>query len=200
MTAARGGGRVTITASDAVIVNGTIRANGGESAGSAAGDGSGGAILIRTSRIGGTGFISANGGGNGTGTAGGGGRVAVYCDYVEAHDNLDNLYNITAFGGHGQYDSRQASAGTVYVRYSDQEYGDLYIDDNVVDGVGNPSGTAAVSTELPHIGFWRHRGITRWRRQRIVRHLDDGRAGAASCRGINRPFGSIRIVARTKHL
>ena len=77
----------------------------------------------------------------------------MYCDYVEAHDNLDNLYNITAFGGHGQYDSRQASAGTVYVRYSDQEYGDLYIDDNVVDGVGNPSGTAAVSTELPHIGF-----------------------------------------------
>ena len=150
-----GGGRITITASEAVIVNGTILANGGDSASSAAGDGSGGSVWITTSRLAGTGFISADGGGSGTGTAGGGGRVAVYCDYVDGVDNLNDLYNITAFGGRGNasYDTRRSSAGTVFVQYSDQAFGDLYIDDNVVDIGGLANGTAAQSTELPHMGF-----------------------------------------------
>ncbi len=55
-----GGGRITIHASEAVLVNGSILANGGESEGSAAGDGSGGSILIHTSRLSGSGLISAH--------------------------------------------------------------------------------------------------------------------------------------------
>ena len=148
-----GGGRICLIV-DTVIVNGAIRANGGESAGSAAGDGSGGAILIHTSQLTGLGVIEANGGGNGNGVAGGGGRVAIYCDYVNPEDNLADLYNITALAGHGQYDDRQASAGTVYIEYNNQDNsGVLYIDDKVVDGDGNPNGTASQSTPLLHIGF-----------------------------------------------
>ncbi len=148
-----GGGLVYITASDAVIVNGAVRANGGESAGGQAGDGSGGAILIHTSRLEGVGTIESNGGGNGSGVAGGGGRVAIYYDYIDPTNNLADKYNITALAGHGYYDTRQASAGTVYLKSSDQNEGSLYIDDHVVDGTGNPNGTAASSTPLTHIGF-----------------------------------------------
>jgi hypothetical protein len=145
-----GGGRVTITASETVIVNGAIRANGSEGS-SAAGAGSGGSVLIRTSRLSGDGFITANGGGNGAG--GGGGRVAVHCDYVETGHNFNSLYNLTAFGGRGSYDTRRSSAGTVYLKTSTQAHGNLYVDDNVVDGSGNPNGTSPESTPLTLIGF-----------------------------------------------
>ncbi|MFH1153807.1 MAG: Ig-like domain-containing protein [Pseudomonadota bacterium] len=148
-----GGGRITITAATAVIVNGALLANGGESAGAAAGDGSGGSILIRTSRLAGTGAIQANGGGGYTGTAGGGGRIAIECDYVSPVDNLGDLRSITAASGRGYYNARPAAAGTVLIRYSGQENGDLYIDDTVVDGSGYPNGTSSSSTHLTPIGF-----------------------------------------------
>ncbi len=147
-----GGGRVTINASKAVIVDGSIRADGQASKGSAAGGGSGGSILIRTSTLSGDGIISANGGGvSNAGTPGGGGRIAIYCDYVDSYHDLNGLKNITAFGGHAYYG--HASAGTVYIKYNDQEYGTLYIDDNVVDENGDPTGTAKVPTPLSRVGF-----------------------------------------------
>ena len=149
-----GGGRVTIQASEAVMVNGAILANGGESSGGSAGDGSGGAIRITTGRLAGTGAISANGGGSGSGVAGGGGRVAVYCDYVDATDNFRDLYDITAFGGRGYYVDQAASAGTVFIQYTGQDWGDLYIDDNFA------TATASRSTELSHIGFGVNTGVT----------------------------------------
>ncbi|MBI5741952.1 MAG: Ig-like domain-containing protein [Nitrospirae bacterium] len=148
-----GGGRITINASQSVTVNGSISAKGGESEGSAAGDGSGGSVLINTSKLAGNGFIAANGGGNGNGTGGGGGRVAVYCDYVDPNNNLNNLYNITSFGGRGYYDERRSTTGTVYVKYGNQENGNLYIDSNEVDANGNPNGTAAQPVVLTPIGF-----------------------------------------------
>ncbi len=154
-----GGGRITIHATEEVIVHGAIRSNGGESAGSAAGDGSGGSIRIETSRLAGTGSISANGGGSGNGVGGGGGRVAIYCDYVDPTDDLGDLRGTTAFGGRGNYDSRRASAGTVYIKYSNQQQGDLYIDDNVVDGSGTPNGTSPESTPLTYITFGTTAGV-----------------------------------------
>jgi hypothetical protein len=155
-----GGGRIRIEASEAVIINGAIRANGGVGAGSVAGDGSGGSVLIQTSRLSGDGFITANGGGSGIGVGGGGGRVAIYCDYVEAAHNLNNLYNLMAFGGRGGYDTRRSSAGTVYLKYSNQLYGNLYVDDNVVDVNGNPNGTSPESTPLTLIGFGETAGVS----------------------------------------
>lgn len=146
-----GGGRITIHASSSLIVDGAIRSDGGLSSGSASGDGSGGSVLIRTSRLAGSGAISANGGGHysagvgGSGTAGGGGRVAIYCDYLDNAAPLGNLRNVTAFAGHDMYDDRKASAGTVYVKFN-QGSEELFIDDN------NISATASMHTPLTPIG------------------------------------------------
>ncbi len=154
-----GGGYVRISASDEVVVDGAIRANGGDSYGSAAGDGSGGSVWIDTSRLAGDGSIEANGGGGG-GTGGGGGRVAVYLDYVDANSDLNGLRNITALRGRASYHDRHASAGTIYLRSSSQEQGDLIVDDNVVDGGGLPNGTSPVGTPLPLIGFGETAAVT----------------------------------------
>jgi hypothetical protein len=147
-----GGGYVRIVASDEVVVDGAIRADGGISSGSASGDGSGGSVWVTTSRLAGDGVISANGGGNGGHTGGGGGRVAIYLDYVDSNSDLNGLRNITAFRGHGWYDNESSGAGTVYMKYSDQEEGNLIIDDNMVDGNGDVTGTSPGSTWLPLIG------------------------------------------------
>jgi large repetitive protein len=148
-----GGGRITINASEAVIVNGSILANGGESGGSAAGDGSGGSILIHTSKLSGGGFITAHGGGNGNGVGGGGGRIAIYCDYVDPTSNLGSLYQIAAFGKSGYYDSRQTTPGTVFIKYSDKDKGDLYIDAGLTDSEGRPNRASTDSIVFAPIGF-----------------------------------------------
>ena len=146
-----GGGRITIHASSSLIVDGAIRSDGGLSSGSASGDGSGGSVLIRTSRLAGSGAISANGGGHnsagvsGSGASGGGGRVAIYCDYLDNTASIGNLRSISAFAGHDVYDNRAASAGTVYVKFN-QGSEDLIIDDN------NSSSTASMHTPLTPIG------------------------------------------------
>jgi len=140
-----GGGLVTIHASNALVVDGAIRADGGLSGGSAGGNGSGGSVLINTSRLAGSGSISANGGGTNSGVGGGGGRVAVYCDYLDSAAPLGNLRSLSAFAGHGQFDDRKASAGTVYVKYS-QGQEELFVDDN------SAGATAAASTPLTPIG------------------------------------------------
>jgi len=138
-----GGGLVTITATEAVVIHGNILANGGFGSSYQAGSGSGGSIKIETSLLSGTGTIAANGGVHEVG--GGGGRVAVVYDYLgDTDDNLNELRNISAFGGHGTH--RWGSAGTVVLKRSDQVYGDLYVDDNV-------SSTSSVYTPLTHIGF-----------------------------------------------
>ena len=139
-----GGGRISITASSAVDIDGSILANGGSGHSYQAGSGSGGSIKIDTSLLSGTGTISANGGANEVG--GGGGRVAIVYNYIDsAGDDLNGLYNITAFGGHGA--NRWGSAGTVVLKRSDQTYGDLYIDDN------EAGTTSSAYTPLTHIGF-----------------------------------------------
>ena len=160
-----GGGRITVNATSEIIINGAISANGGNSAGSAAGGGSGGSIIVDTPRLSGNGFIEANGGNNGPG--GGGGRIAIFCDTVDTVNNLSNLNNLTAFSGHGSYNDRPATAGTVYVNYRNgEDY--LYIDDNVVDANGIANGTASQSTPLTPIGFgatssiFRHHPCNGW--------------------------------------
>ena len=140
-----GGGLVTIHATTSMVVDGAIRADGGLSVGSASGNGSGGSVLIRTSRLAGSGAISANGGGSGTGVGGGGGRVAIYSDYLDNTTSLGNLRNVSSFAGQGYYDTRQASAGTVYVKFN-QGSGELFIDDN------NSGATASMHTPLTPIG------------------------------------------------
>jgi hypothetical protein len=146
-----GGGLVRITASDAVVVQGSILANGGTGVGYQAGSGSGGSIKIETSLLCGIGTIAANGGANEVG--GGGGRVAITYDYFgESGENLNGLRNITAFGGHGG--NAWGSAGTVLLKRNNQQHGDLYIDDNMT------ATTSSVYTPLTHIGFGRIMDLT----------------------------------------
>ena len=147
-----GGGYVRIVASDELVVDGAIRADGGISSGTASGDGSGGSVWITTSRLAGDGTISANGGGNGDHVGGGGGRVAIYLDYVDSNSDLNGLRGITAFSGRGRYNSTPSAAGTIYIKYSDQDDGTLVIDDNMVDGNGDTTATAPGATQLPLIG------------------------------------------------
>ncbi|HIJ86427.1 MAG TPA: hypothetical protein HPP97_01945 [Desulfuromonadales bacterium] len=145
-----GAGRLILNASRSLLVNGTIRADGAYSNGEAAGGGSGGSILIRTSRLAGDGSISASGGGHssagagGLGVSGGGGRVAIYCDYLDYLHSLGNLYNVTAFAGSDYYDTRKASAGTVYVKFSHGRE-ELFIDG------GSTTGSAPGATPLTPI-------------------------------------------------
>jgi hypothetical protein len=139
-----GGGLVKITASEAVVVDGSILASGQVGSGNQSGSGSGGSVKIETSLLSGTGMIAANGGAGEVG--GGGGRIAVVYDYLgDAGDDLNGLRNITALGGRGG--NVWGSAGTVLLRRTDQSYGDLFIDDNVTNG------TAPNYTPLTHVGF-----------------------------------------------
>jgi hypothetical protein len=104
-----GGGRVRIL-SDSVVMDGTITANGGDSYGSASGDGSGGSINLQVGALSGTGTIHASGGGHGSHTGAGGGRIAIH---YSDRQTLP-LANLSAPGGSGYYDSGQP--GTVYVQ------------------------------------------------------------------------------------
>ena len=141
-----GGGRVSIQASESLVVNGRILANGGNaSADYAPGGGSGGSVNIATPLLRGTGTIAANGAGPEVG--GGGGRVAVRYDTLGASgDDLGGLRSITAFGAHGT--NSWGSAGTVLMKRGDQAYGDLYIDDNMSD-----TNTSSAWTPLTPLGF-----------------------------------------------
>ena len=101
-----GGGLIFINAGQ-INMNGIISANGYNSAGSAAGDGSGGSINIYTGNLMGSGFIWANGGGRGSGA--GGGRIAIH------HSGVMTLppANVSSNGGHGGYAT--GGDGTVHI-------------------------------------------------------------------------------------
>ena len=74
-----GGGAIRIEATNAVVVDGTITAGGGNRKGGTATAGSGGSILIMCDRFSGAagGLLAADGGSAGTQSGGGGGRIAV---------------------------------------------------------------------------------------------------------------------------
>jgi hypothetical protein len=145
-----GGGRVTIEAAEALVVQGAIRADGQVGAGASAGSGSGGSIRIETALLRGGGAISANGGAGEVG--GGGGRVCIdYSCLGLAGDDFGGTRTITAFGGNSG--AASGGAGTVVLRRPEQAYGDLYVDDNRVGR------TTTIWTPLPHIGFGRVQAV-----------------------------------------
>ena len=106
----RGGGRISITAHQAITVDGTISAAGDSSSGSTGG-GAGGSLLIETAMLRGHGLLSVNGGSgiNCNCGGGGGGRMAIYAD-----DMSDFAGSCTSYGGTGQ--AANGGAGTVYIR------------------------------------------------------------------------------------
>ncbi len=130
-----GGGGLILNASS-IQLDGGIHADG---AGGMSGCGSGGTVYIATSVLAGTGVITAAGGAT-TNSAGGGGRIAVYYEDISGFD----VGRMSASGG--TFDgSKVGGSGTVYLKASSAEYGDLIIDN--ADGV-----TAGYSTSLRSVG------------------------------------------------
>ena len=108
----QGGGRLKILAHDTLTLDGTISAKGKNADVPRSGGGSGGSILVYSSRLHGDGEINANGGNGDSSTSyyGGGGaagRVAVY--YRENHF----LGQFLAVGGSSSYEP--GGPGTVYL-------------------------------------------------------------------------------------
>jgi hypothetical protein len=134
---------VRLTATS-IALDGGILANGRDGTGQSGG-GSGGGIFLRTSRLAGGGRIEANGGkaitgSNTFGGGGGGGRIAIL------YENLAGftLASVRAPGNTGSCGDT-GGAGTIYVKGSGQEHGDLIVNNN---GLSAPAG----STPLRAIG------------------------------------------------
>jgi hypothetical protein len=130
-----GGGRVKINISGqgTIINNGTIAANGADTATNTShyGAGAGGSVWINTYAMSGSGTVTANGGDYYSG--GGGGRIAIYYNSLANSFSLPTnvLSNVQAFGGVGVAASnRDGAAGTVYLKQDSQTFGDLIINNN----------------------------------------------------------------------
>ncbi len=145
-----GGGLVRITATD-IVLNGHIRANGGDGhKGQYKGGGSGGGVYVETGTLSGGGVITANGGktvdAHNYTTGGGGGRIAIYYDDISGF----NTTNVTAYGGKSSFNG---GAGTIYTKSSTQTYGDLIVNNN-------NTVTAVFSTPLVSVGTGTSTGLT----------------------------------------
>ncbi len=105
-----GGGRVRLVAGS-IVVEGSIFARGGTSAGSASGEGSGGSINLLADVVAGSGVIDASGGtANGSNhTGGGGGRLAIRA----LQSFVFPLANLFVAGGDGYY--ADGAPGTTWV-------------------------------------------------------------------------------------
>ena len=121
---AGGGGAIIINVVGTTTINGSIIVDGKSVSGASGSGGSGGSVFLNTSLLIGNGTISANGGvatyDRGTG---GGSRIAII------------LTNGTTFGnltinshGWGVGSASNGAAGTIYLKKSNQIFGDLIID------------------------------------------------------------------------
>ncbi|MCK4946573.1 MAG: hypothetical protein KAS59_09965, partial [Alphaproteobacteria bacterium] len=132
-TGGAGGGAVKLAIAGTTTIAGTISSNGGNG-GSDAGGGSGGSVYIMTGTLTGAGTITANGGTGEDSYAGGGGggRIAVY------YTTDSSTVSYEAHGGlAGASTSRMGGAGTIYTKASTQGNGDLMIDNNNQDSLGD---------------------------------------------------------------
>lgn len=125
----KGGGRLEIIAHDTLVVDGTLSSCGGDAVATRSGGGSGGSVLVYTSRLHGDGEFDVSGGSGDISTSyfgggGGGGRIAVY--YRENH----YLGKYIAKGGVSRYEP--GGPGTVYLENvpgNNATYGHDRIDD-----------------------------------------------------------------------
>ncbi len=132
----RGGGAIKFYISGTLLLNGSITSNGSNGGctyqdynynGSCGG--SGGSVYIIASTIEGNGIISTNGGSKYSkvyfARGGGGGRIAVY------YDTNKFSGTITSYGGYCGHQSNvgyvYGGAGTIYLKASIEEFGDLLI-------------------------------------------------------------------------
>ncbi|HVR41771.1 MAG TPA: Ig-like domain-containing protein, partial [Thermoanaerobaculia bacterium] len=134
-----GGGTVRINASSAMVIDGFIRANGGENG--TWGSGAGGSIWLTTSGVfSGGGSLEVRGGGDSNNRSGGGGG-AIAIEYGSLAGTIAN--NLITRGGTSTA-GNPGAAGSVYLKGPSSTYGDLIVDNrNVV---------TSFFTELPWLG------------------------------------------------
>jgi len=138
--AATGGGVLKISA-PAIIVNGVIAADGQSLTAaqtSPYGSGAGGSVLIETGTISGSGTIRANGGdvANSNQGAGAGGRIAIYYDlYGDGSIPIADGLALEAQAGSAPVIDNCGGAGTIFLKKSDQQNGELHLD---AAGLGHP--------------------------------------------------------------
>lgn len=130
LSPARGGGAVKITA-DALVVNGSINVNGGNSTTAGGGGGSGGSIWLAVETLAGNGSITANGGAGDLplGGGGGGGRIAIHY--------ISNQFGgiLSAGGGSG---ANAGGAGTIYFKANHNSFGQILVDNEGLTGADTP--------------------------------------------------------------
>jgi len=146
-----GGGLVRLKA-DALILNGRILANGGnsDSQTNMGGAGSGGGIRLDVGSLSGIGSISAQGGtGWSNPSGGGGGRIAVYYN-----SNALATASISAAGGktgNGSTSSNNGGAGTIYLKDNAKANGNVTVDNG---------GTATTKTTAVSSGTYDQLNVT----------------------------------------
>jgi hypothetical protein len=133
--AADGGGVIHVN-SGALVVDGTLRANGTMAS---ARSGAGGSIAVTTTTIQGGGTIETNGPGTDSYGMGGGGAIAV--TWSDAAGS--RLPKLNSFGGTSHDGNRHGAPGSVYTFGPHATYGDLRIE---------YSGSRGGKTQLPALG------------------------------------------------
>ena len=122
-----GGGVIHVAALGDLVIDGALRATGGEDGFVA--HGAGGSIRLDGAAITGRGTVDASGGGSGSSTpSGGGGRIAFYAESLDA----DLLARTTATGGDGVEAAARGAAGTVYALRVGDVFGELIVDGGAV--------------------------------------------------------------------
>lgn len=118
-----GGGSIVIVATNSIIVNGVISANGQDDPTADNGAGAGGSINISAPELTGTGTISARGGTSFDRGSGGGGRVAVKL-------SQGNIPNAITFLTHGGATATRGAAGSLYLSTPSESLGHVIFDNN----------------------------------------------------------------------
>ena len=153
---AAGGGALEIRVPE-LVLNGTIYAKGSGKRSSSSnylGGGAGGSILIRSENITGSGEIDVNGGDgyytstSGNNYSGAGGRIAIYYDsYGDGSVPIDQGLSLQAYPGTTPAGPGfTAAPGTVFLKQTAQQYGDLIVD-------AYPGYEGGRLTTLPMVGF-----------------------------------------------
>jgi hypothetical protein len=120
----RGGGAIVINATNLIVdgrldVNASVCSEGG---------GSGGSIFINVTTLSGSGMIDAQGRGSAASGDGGGsgGRIAIYYNT----SSFTGTFNLTGGRGVSTALTSDGGAGTLYLKNTNQNYGELIIDNS----------------------------------------------------------------------
>ncbi|KAH3816398.1 hypothetical protein DPMN_117914 [Dreissena polymorpha] len=124
----QGGGKIVLEVSGMLMVDGEIRADGGDGKGGYGGGGSGGTLMINTVKFRGMGNITANGGSRyagGSGGGGSGGRIALYF-----RQNVTYWGQFQCHGGFSDGNAEPGGPGPVFIYNVQEDHSTLYINNN----------------------------------------------------------------------